>query len=79
MILRIFAITLKAILGSSKLVVPHFFSTMRPIPLKICRNAGTKAGTLEIPVSGLPFVIIYRVRKEAVEVVRILHGARQWP
>ena len=42
-------------------------------------RSGRKRGTLELAVSGLPFVIIYNVGNEAVEIVRILHGARQWP
>jgi hypothetical protein len=33
---------------------------------------GRKPGTREITVIGLPFVIIYRTRKEAVEIARIL-------
>jgi len=40
---------------------------------------GRKPNTREMMVSGFPFVIIYRVGKEAVEIVRVLHGARQWP
>jgi toxin ParE1/3/4 len=40
---------------------------------------GRKSGTREVMVTGLPFVIVYRVGKEAVEIVRILHGAQQWP
>jgi toxin ParE1/3/4 len=39
---------------------------------------GRKTGTLEIPVAGLPFLVIYRVGKEAVEIARILHGSQQW-
>jgi len=27
----------------------------------------------------LPFVIIYRVGQEAVEIARILHTSQQWP
>jgi len=27
----------------------------------------------------LPFIAIYRIRGDVVEVVRILHGARKWP
>lgn len=42
-------------------------------------RVGRKSGTRELIVSDLPFLIIYRVEKEAVEVVRILHGAQQWP
>jgi toxin ParE1/3/4 len=40
---------------------------------------GRKPNTREMMISGFPFVIIYRVGKEAVEIVRILHGAQQWP
>jgi len=40
---------------------------------------GRKAGTRELPVVGLPFIIVYRVREETVEIVPILHGSQQWP
>ncbi|MGC2111648.1 MAG: type II toxin-antitoxin system RelE/ParE family toxin [Candidatus Korobacteraceae bacterium] len=40
---------------------------------------GRKTDTRELPFPGLPFVAIYRVRNEAVEVNRILHGAQSWP
>jgi toxin ParE1/3/4 len=40
---------------------------------------GRKPGTLEMVVSRFPFIVIYRVGQEAVEIVRVLHGAQQWP
>ena len=40
---------------------------------------GSVPDTRELPIPGLPFLIIYRVREAAVEVLRVLHGARQWP
>jgi toxin ParE1/3/4 len=40
---------------------------------------GRKPGTREMLISGLPFVIIYRVGQEAVEISRILHTSQQWP
>lgn len=40
---------------------------------------GRKPGTRELVLSGLPFVAVYRVREDAIEVIRILHGAQQWP
>jgi toxin ParE1/3/4 len=40
---------------------------------------GRKAGTRELVISGVPFLAIYRVRKEVIEVARILHGAQRWP
>ena len=30
-------------------------------------------------IPGLPFVIIYRVCDDAIEITRILHGAQKWP
>jgi addiction module RelE/StbE family toxin len=38
---------------------------------------GRVAGTRELIVS--PFVVAYRVKKDAIEVVAIIHGARRWP
>ena len=39
---------------------------------------GRKPNTRELVISGLPFVIIYRVHSDAVEITRILHGAQKW-
>jgi toxin ParE1/3/4 len=36
-------------------------------------------GTRELPLPRLPFVVVYRVRENTVEIVRLLHGAQQWP
>jgi toxin ParE1/3/4 len=40
---------------------------------------GTKAGTRALVMPSLPYVIVYMVRADVVFVVRILHGAQQWP
>ena len=40
---------------------------------------GKKAGTRELVISALPDLIVYTVRGDVVCVVRILHGAQQWP
>ena len=40
---------------------------------------GKKEGTRELVMSPLPYVLVYTVREDAVYVVRILHGAQQWP
>ena len=40
---------------------------------------GRKPGTRELIFTGLPFLAIYRVRKDAIEIIRILHGAQKWP
>ena len=50
---------------------------LKDMPLR--GRAGRKPGTQELIVSGLPFVIVYRVLNEAVEVIRILHGSQKRP
>jgi toxin ParE1/3/4 len=40
---------------------------------------GRKTDTRELIVPGLPYVVVYRVHERVVEIVRILHGAQQWP
>jgi toxin ParE1/3/4 len=40
---------------------------------------GRKPGTRELVFPGLPFLAVYRVGEEVVEIDRILHGAQKWP
>ena len=40
---------------------------------------GRVTGTRELVISGLPYVIPYRVKTGRIEIVRVLHAARQWP
>jgi toxin ParE1/3/4 len=36
-------------------------------------------GTRELVVSGTPYIVVYRVMGKVITVLRVLHGARQWP
>jgi toxin ParE1/3/4 len=36
-------------------------------------------GTRELVVSNTPFVVPYRVVGSEVEILRVLHGSREWP
>jgi addiction module RelE/StbE family toxin len=40
---------------------------------------GRVHGTREIAFPPFPFIAIYEVREEQVVLLRILHGAQQWP
>ena len=40
---------------------------------------GRKTGTRELVFPSLPFLAVYRVRNDVVEINRILHGAQKWP
>jgi toxin ParE1/3/4 len=39
---------------------------------------GQVAGTQELVVPGLPFLVVYRVTTERVEILRVLHTATDW-
>jgi toxin ParE1/3/4 len=40
---------------------------------------GRVAGTRELVISSTPFVVIYRLQEQSIEVLRLLHSAQQWP
>lgn len=42
-------------------------------------RAGRVAGTRELVVVETPYIIPYRVRGDAVEILRVFHAARKWP
>jgi toxin ParE1/3/4 len=42
-------------------------------------RSGRIKGTRELVFSPLPYVAVYRVKDEAVEIARVLHGAQRWP
>jgi toxin ParE1/3/4 len=42
-------------------------------------RVGQAAGTRELVVTRTPYVIVYRLRGDFVEIVAVMHGARRWP
>src|ERR1700739_4479994 len=40
---------------------------------------GRVEGTRELPVPSLPFLVIYRVTQDALEIAGVIHGAQRWP
>lgn len=42
-------------------------------------RSGRVAGTRELAVDRLPYVIVYRVLSDRVQVLNIVHGAQRWP
>jgi toxin ParE1/3/4 len=39
---------------------------------------GLKPNTRELVLTGLPYLAVYRIRGDTVEILRILHGAQDW-
>jgi toxin ParE1/3/4 len=42
-------------------------------------RSGRVDGTRELVLAPLPYVVVYRVFKDTVQVTRVLHGAQRWP
>jgi toxin ParE1/3/4 len=40
---------------------------------------GRISGTRELVFAGLPYIVVYRFLDQTVEVIRIYHGAQDWP
>lgn len=39
---------------------------------------GHRAGTRELVLTPLPYVVVYAIRAEAIEILHIYHGAQDW-
>jgi toxin ParE1/3/4 len=51
--------------------------------LRLCEfpqsgGAGRILGTRELVVSGLPYVVVYRVEDDTVEILRVAHTSMDW-
>jgi len=42
-------------------------------------RTGRVEGTRELPLPPLPFVVVYRVLRDSVEIANVVHGAQKWP
>jgi len=42
-------------------------------------RAGRIEGTRELVFPSLPYIVVYRLKDQAVEIARIYHAAQDWP
>ena len=42
-------------------------------------RTGRVEGTRELPLPPHPFVVVYRVLTDIVEIANVVHGAQRWP
>ena len=42
-------------------------------------RAGRVPNSRELVVTGTPFLVPYRIENNTIEILRLLHSARQWP
>jgi toxin ParE1/3/4 len=41
-------------------------------------RVGRRAGTRELPIPATPYMLVYRVKEEGVQILAVLHGARNY-
>ena len=41
-------------------------------------RSGHRSGARELPLTPLPYVVVYSVKAEAIEILHIHHGAQNW-
>ena len=44
-----------------------------------CGRLGRVEGTRELVIDRTPFVVVYRIEHNYIRILRVLHGAQQWP
>ena len=49
------------------------------LPCSLAGRPGRKPGTRELILPGLPWLAVYRVGEDVVEIRGILHGAQRFP
>jgi toxin ParE1/3/4 len=52
-------------------------ATLRSLPY--CGRIGREEGTRELVIARLPYIVVYRIKSDAVEILHIYHGAQQRP
>jgi addiction module RelE/StbE family toxin len=52
-------------------------NSLRDFPYK--GRAGRVEGTRELLLPSLPFLLVYRITKDAVEIANVIHGAQKYP
>ncbi len=61
-------------------VVERILASVEPLgEYPALGRPGRIAGTRENVVTGLPYMVPYRVKPNAIEILTILHGAQKWP
>jgi addiction module RelE/StbE family toxin len=66
--------------SAARAVAKALFDAVNALDILPLRGrVGRVAGTRELVVPGLPYIVVYQITAEAIHVLHIYHGARNWP
>lgn len=54
-------------------------ATRRLLAFPASGRVGRIAGTRELVINGTPYVAAYTITETTVRILRVLHGAQEWP
>ena len=54
-------------------------ATRRLIDFPASGRVGRIAGTRELVINGTPYIVAYTVAETTIRILRVLHGAQEWP
>ena len=58
----------------------HFLDSVEQLVMfPATGRAGRKPNTRELVVPNTPYFVLYRIKDEMLEILRVIHGARKWP
>lgn len=77
--LRAYTATYFDVAQTNKILVLVQKAVLHSAHFPLSGRTGRVAGTRERVVLHTPFVLVYRVHKETVEIIAVIHEARQWP
>lgn len=65
--------------GNAQIVLERIFSSVRTLDAFPRRGrAGRLVGTYELVVPRTPYLVIYRIAGDNIEILQVIHGARDW-
>jgi toxin ParE1/3/4 len=66
--------------GAAEALIERIFSAVEMLERYPHMGRGGRVeGTRELVVAGTRFVVVYRPRRNRIEVLAVLHAARKWP
>jgi toxin ParE1/3/4 len=66
--------------AAARRVVQHIRASIRHLQtFPRSGRIGQVPGTMELVVNNLPYIVVYRISGDSVEILRVFHAAMNWP